>query len=220
MTKKKLTLEILLIIGLLAIDLLSKQLVFAFMKDQPVNNFVVLKGVFEFTLVYNDGASFGIFSGQQTLLIVITAFAMIAILIFLYMRPNTPKLFRLGMLLIFAGGLGNLVDRIAFKYVRDFIKYTFLETILNAPFAIGNIADIFCCVGVVAIVVYLLFEFDEKDFMSKKKLAQLETVGDIEKNANYTIELDDSNQPMQDSILHNDNNNQDSAEDNNANRKL
>lgn len=167
--KIKLLLEVLLIVGLIAVDLLSKQFVFAFLKTQPNQHFEVLKGIFDFVLVKNTGASFGIFDGQQTLLIVITSIAMALILFMLYWKRETPITFRIGLILIFAGGLGNLVDRIALDYVRDFIDYTFLYTFFGINFAIGNVADIFCCVGVLMLIVYVIFEFDEKDFLTKKK---------------------------------------------------
>lgn len=189
--KKKLILEILLFAGLIIVDLLSKQFVFAFLKTQPNEHMTVLKGIFDFVMLRNDGASFGLFGGNQVFLIVITSIFMAIIAVILYWKPNTPLVFRLGMILILAGGVGNLVDRIAFGYVRDFIDYTFLYTFFKIDFAIGNVADLFCCVGVLMLIIYIVFEFEEAHFFTKNKGKKVEEVAETAENATTDIEKTD-----------------------------
>ncbi|MEG1609076.1 MAG: signal peptidase II, partial [Clostridia bacterium] len=186
------------------IDLLSKQFVFAFLKTQNGGHYEVLKGIFDFVMVKNTGASFGIFDGKQTALIVITSIAMVLLLFLLYWKKDTPTTFRIGLILIFAGGLGNLVDRIALDYVRDFIDYTFLYTFFKIDFAIGNVADIFCCVGVLMLIIYIIFEFDEKDF---SRNSATKANGNSDENASLEMTTDNNIEEIVDNInkIHNDN---------------
>ena len=100
--------------------------------------------------------------------------AIVGIIALLVIRPNTPKNLRIGAIMIAAGALGNLVDRLAFGYVRDFIDYVFLDTFFGIDFAIGNVADLFLLMGVIMLIVYIIFEFKDEDFYSKKKLAMIQ----------------------------------------------
>ncbi len=78
-----------------------------------------------FTLVYNSGAAFGFLSSasgwQNTFFITIAIIA--SLVIFLLLRRLQPqeKLMALGLALIFGGALGNLLDRLLYGYVVDFI---------------------------------------------------------------------------------------------------
>lgn len=161
--------EALLFIALLAVDLISKPVAFAFLEKHG-GSYVVYEGIYELIEVHNDGASFGIFGGKTAGLIAVTAIAMVALVTLLIWRPKSPKLFRYGVIAIVAGGVGNLVDRLAFGYVRDFIDYTFLKTFFGIDnFGVGNIADIFVLVGLLCIVVYVFFGYKEGDFAKEPK---------------------------------------------------
>lgn len=174
MNKKyvKYIIEILLFAALVAVDLLSKYLVFDLLDGQQ--SFVVLDKIFSLRLARNTGASFSILSGQITFLTIMPIIAILAIGVLLVIRPNTPKNMRLGAILIAAGALGNLIDRLALGYVRDFIDYVFLDTFFGIDFAIGNVADLFLLMGVIMLIVYIIFEFKDEDFYSKKKLAMIQ----------------------------------------------
>ena len=168
----KYILEVLLFAALVAVDLLTKALVFKLLEN--TSEYVVLEHIFSLRLARNTGASFSVLSGQLTFLTIMPIIAIVAIIALLVIRPNTPTNMRLGAILIAAGALGNLVDRLAFGYVRDFINYDFLDPFFKYGFAIGNVADLFLLMGVVMIVVYIIFEFQETDFYSKKKLLKLQ----------------------------------------------
>lgn len=155
----------------LAVDLVSKAAAFDILEDAPGGSIAVAEGIFSLTLARNYGASFGIFSGKTTLLSAITGIGIALVLVFLVVRPKTLKIFRYSMLLIFSGGLGNLIDRLAFGYVRDFIDYTFLETFFGIDFAIGNIADIFVMIAMGMLIVYMIFGYKEGDFSKGGRLA-------------------------------------------------
>lgn len=163
--------EILFAVAAIAVDLVSKAAAFDILEDAPGGSIAVAEGVFSLTLARNFGASFGIFSGKTTLLSAITGIGIALVLVVLIVRPKAPKILRYSLIMIFAGGLGNLVDRIAFGYVRDFIDYTFLETFFGIDFAIGNIADIFVMIAMGMLIVYMIFGYKEGDFSKGGRLA-------------------------------------------------
>ena len=63
----------------------------------------------------------------------------------------------LGFGFVIGGAVGNLVDRIALGYVRDFIFLDFMPT-----FPVFNLADSFLCVGAVMLAIYILFMSGKK----------------------------------------------------------
>jgi signal peptidase II len=94
---------------------------------------------------YNSGAAFGIFQNGN---MVFTMLAIIVSLLILYYYPLTVRegwYLRLAMSMQFAGALGNLIDRLMFKHVTDFISV--------GNFAIFNIADASISVGVAVLVL-------------------------------------------------------------------
>ena len=163
--------EILFAVAAIAVDLVSKAAAFDILEDVPGGSIAVAEGIFSLTMTRNYGASFGVFSGKTTLLSAITGIGIALVLIVLIVRPKAPKILRYSLIMIFAGGLGNLVDRIAFGYVRDFIDYTFLETFFGIDFAIGNIADIFVMIAMGMLIVYMIFGYKEGDLSKGGRLA-------------------------------------------------
>ena len=68
--------EVLFFAALLAVDLISKAAAFAFLEKKG-GSYVVFEGIYELIEVHNDGASFGIFGGQTTMLSIFTAIAIV-----------------------------------------------------------------------------------------------------------------------------------------------
>jgi signal peptidase II len=155
--------EILLVAALISLDLWSKQAAAAYLADKPFREAPLIPGFMDLKYSQNTGASWGIFRGQTTTLAVLTTIALFALFVFLLLRyKKDKKLLRLPLLLIFAGGLGNLVDRFAFGFVRDFLRYTFID------FPIFNVADAAITVGSIGLVVYLIVEFIKEAITAKK----------------------------------------------------
>ena len=124
--------------------------------------------------------------------------AVLALLIF---RPKTPKIFRYSLLCIFAGGLGNLIDRLALGYVRDFIDYTFLGTFFGIDFAIGNIADIFVMIALGMLIVYMIFGYREGDFSKGGRLTpQTVTAAEEEGKAPLPSAVEESGAASSESV--------------------
>ena len=111
----------------------------------PENN------LFDLIFVQNTGAAFSIFENSKIFLI---AFSIIAIiLILIYVIKNIPEYSAVASFwtaMLVAGISCNLYERIAFGYVRDFIKINFVE------FPIFNISDIFINLSVFALVVIII----------------------------------------------------------------
>ena len=100
----------------------------------------------------NTGAAWGIFSGKTIWLIIVSLIMILALFVFNYFVKEKNTFYCLSFGFIIGGALGNLIDRIALKYVRDFIFLDFFPT-----FPTFNLADSFLCVGAIMMAIYILF---------------------------------------------------------------
>lgn len=162
-------LEVLVFGGVLAVDLISKSLIMPFLLKQSGSSYAVWEDIIHFTYAENYGATGGLFAGKTEWLLAITGLALVLMLTALVILNQKPKLLRYGLVLLFGGGLANFIDRVAFGYVRDFIDYRFLSTWFNIDFYIGNMADIFCIVGVLFMIFYIVFDYKEGDLSMRFK---------------------------------------------------
>lgn len=110
-----------------------------------------LPHIMDFVYVENRGAAFGILQDTRWLLVGMTFVVLGIILAYVVKSKKRHPLFLLSASLIFAGGIGNLIDRIFLGYVTDFLHVLFVE------FPCFNIADICVCIGGALFVIYLLF---------------------------------------------------------------
>ncbi|MGM9532271.1 signal peptidase II [Intestinibacter sp.] len=110
----------------------------------------VINDVFNLTYVENRGAAFGLFQNNQWAFIVVALVASIIGLYFLHSNKISSKLGKLSVVLIIAGALGNLIDRIRLDYVVDYFDFVF---IWNYVF---NLADCFIVVGTFLLCVYVI----------------------------------------------------------------
>ena len=120
-------------------------------------------GVFHFTYVQNTGAAFSSFLGQQWLFALI--FAVFTVLLIYEMRKNTMgfKPFeRWCLVAIWAGGLGNMIDRVRLGYVVDMIEVEFIR------FPVFNVADCFITCGCVLLIAHLVL-FNKEFWKDEKK---------------------------------------------------
>ncbi len=143
-------LMVLLALGIVAADQVSKLLVLAHI---PLHTQVAaVPGLFHLTYVQNTGAAFSSFQGMQWLFVLVFA----AFAAFLVWEFSTKKLGfatfeRWCLMAIFAGGLGNLIDRLRLGYVVDMIAVEFID------FPVFNVADCFITCGCVLLLVHLFF---------------------------------------------------------------
>jgi len=132
---------------------------------------VIGEQFFRLTHVENVGVAFGVQAGGATFLIV---FNFVASLVLLYIllksrRENStkyPKLLQIALALILGGALGNLIDRLLFGHVTDFLDFDFPDFIMQR-WPVFNVADSAVTIGVTLWCIYLLF-FSR----SKQKIAE------------------------------------------------
>ncbi len=163
-------LPILSVILLVVLDQLTKYLTIAKLKGQQA--FVIIENIFEFRYVENRGAAFGIFQGAIPYFI-ITTLILLAIIVFAYIRlPQTKKMLPLRVLcvLIAAGGIGNLIDRIFRGFVVDMIYFKLID------FPVFNVADCYVTVAEILLIILVIFYYKDEDFagfyLFKKKSVQ------------------------------------------------
>ena len=146
--------------GAVALDQLTKYLTVA---SIPLYSRVPFwDGVFRFTYVQNTGAAFSSFLGQQWLFALI--FLVFTGLLIFELKKNTMGFLpfeRWCLTAIWAGGLGNMIDRVRLGYVVDMIELEFIR------FPVFNVADCFITCGCVLLIAHLVF--CNKDFFKDEK---------------------------------------------------
>lgn len=133
----------------------------------------IIKDLFGWTLSYNTGGPWSVFSGATLILTIFSVVISIGLIFFYIKKKDVLKpLHRVIICLLVAGAIGNLIDRALFAKVTDFIYFNFF-IIFNSSFPIFNVADIFVVAGMIGLIIVMLFdkEFD-KIFSFKEKGAQ------------------------------------------------
>ena len=137
--------SVLALILLVSIDQAVKEYIVLHLKNQE---FPLLGRLVYFTYAQNYGAAFSIFEGIRWLLIGLPIIMVIPCMFILFSQRIKSTLASISLLLISAGGIGNLIDRIFRVYVVDFINPKFVS------FAIFNIADSFVVVGAILLCIH------------------------------------------------------------------
>ncbi len=133
---------------LVAIDQLIKGYASAHL--MPIGSADFIPGIVEFNYTENTGAAFSILEEHTEVLSVITTLIIVAGFVYIMTGKLKNKLLLSAAILLLAGGLGNLIDRIANGFVVDYIKLLFMD------FAIFNFADCLVCVGAFIIIAYMV----------------------------------------------------------------
>ena len=139
------------------IDRISKILVMNKLALYKEN--VLIKNLLNIKYVKNDGAAWSIMNGNTIILVLIAIVALGAISYYLF-KSNLKKIEEFLYAILIGGIIGNLIDRIIFKYVIDYIGVI----IFGYYFPVFNFADI--CI-VLSIIILLARSFKE-DLCAKK----------------------------------------------------
>ena len=138
---------------LVALDQVVKFLVRA---NIPLGGHVpFLPKILELTYIQNTGAAFSILEEHTWILTVASIVIVLVMAVALFKKFVTHPLGVLPMVLVISGGIGNLIDRIAFGYVTDMFSTLFMD------FAVFNVADICITVGAFWLAAYALFFYDK-----------------------------------------------------------
>lgn len=148
-TKKHISCSIMIIL-IVAFDQITKYFASLKLADGSVAKFI--PGVVQFKYAENTGMAFSMLSGARWVFIALTVVVCVGVFYYLFSNrcKNLWLYWSLGVIL--SGGIGNLIDRIRFGYVVDFIEPTFVN------FAVFNIADCAVTCGAVVLVGYLLYD--------------------------------------------------------------
>jgi len=87
----------------------------------PNDSLPLLPSILHLSYIRNTGAAFGLFKGQQALFMLLSSVVIVWIVWELVARPSAPARTLIGCALILGGAAGNLIDRVRFGYVIDFI---------------------------------------------------------------------------------------------------
>lgn len=119
---------------------------------------VVIPKLMYLTYAQNTGAGFSLFEGAGIVFFSILTIAAMIGIVYYFFHIHDLRI-QLCLALIFAGALGNFIDRLSLGYVRDF----FSVYIFGWPFPIFNVADICISVGFILLLATYLYD-DYKEY--------------------------------------------------------
>lgn len=131
----------------------------------------VWDGVFEFHYLKNEGAAFGMLQGRQLFFFIIALVVLCGILYLLWKMPLTKRYMPMAvcLMMVAAGAVGNMIDRITQGYVVDFLYFKLIN------FPIFNVADCYVTIAALLLVLLVFFYYKEEDlacFSHRKKKDQ------------------------------------------------
>lgn len=143
----------------LAFDLVSKWWAFAYIKEGEA--FSVIPNFLYFQIIRNHGAVFGMGKGMRWFFILASVVALIFVLQLFAKSRKNQHFFHFLLAITLGGAIGNLYDRAAYGYVRDFIHTQILAGGKELWPWVFNIADVSLVVGVAGLLLgWLMGKFD------------------------------------------------------------
>lgn len=119
-----------------------------------LGTFEVIPGFFNITNVHNEGAAWSMFSGKQFILIIVGVLAVAGIYLFL-IKNKKLNMFEITCYSLLIGGIiGNLIDRVIFNYVIDYLEFIFG----NYHYPVFNFADMCIVVSIIALIISSFWE--------------------------------------------------------------
>lgn len=155
-----LILSIIAIVALVSLDQFVKYLTVTHLMLKPI---VLIENVFELTYVENKGAAWSILENQIWFFILMTVIILALIAYAFYKKMIYTKLGQISLVLICAGAIGNLIDRITHGYVIDMFSFKLIN------FPVFNVADICIVCGGILFVYYMMFQHDKYAEKAGKK---------------------------------------------------
>ncbi|UJA33564.1 signal peptidase II [Clostridium sporogenes] len=143
---------IILILGIV-LDRISK--IWALNTLASGKDIVIIKNLFSLSYLENRGAAFGIFQNRLIFLSLITVIVILGAAYFIVKYKPTSKLLKISLSLIISGAIGNLIDRIYYKFVVDFIMLHYKDVYFFPTF---NVADTLVVIGTILLAIYILKE--------------------------------------------------------------
>ena len=175
-------------LGVITFDQLSKLLIVSFMElNQEID---ILPGLFRFKYITNYGMSFGLFDTpeKRPIFMIIAPIALIAIAVYLFKFSKDKLPMKIGLALIFGGGISNMIDRTFYGDVIFHGEVVDMFDFYGIWHAIFNVADAFVCIGAALVVLTLVVEIILED-KEKKKAANSKATELNQKMAGQNIDV-------------------------------
>ncbi|SCT73672.1 lipoprotein signal peptidase [Staphylococcus xylosus] len=144
-------------IVILLLDQITKFIVASSMRVG--DSFNVIPHFLNITSHRNNGAAWGILSGKMSFFYIITIIILVVLIIFYIKEAKQHLLMQVAISLLFAGALGNFIDRVLHGEVVDFVD----TNIFGYNFPIFNVADSSLTIGVLLIVIALLTDMKKEE---------------------------------------------------------
>ena len=112
----------------------------------------IIDNLFGLSHAQNPGAALGILKNSRWVFMLTSTVAIIAMIAFLYLGFSQNKLYDVSISIIISGGIGNMIDRIAYGKVVDMLEFLFID------FPIFNVADTFVCIGAGLLILALVLD--------------------------------------------------------------
>ena len=153
--KRKYWVLLIFCFGILVLDQWTKSLIIQ--KLLLYQKVEVIQGFFNILHVRNTGGAFGIFGGDKgglgSILFVVVSLIAIGVIIFLFIKiKEDEKTLALSFSLILSGAIGNLIDRLRYGEVIDFLDFYLSST----HWPTFNVADSAICIGIGLMALELL----------------------------------------------------------------
>ena len=139
----------LFILFIFIVDRLSKNYVILLDQSSLKSDLLFFSSFFNIQLVWNSGVAFGLFSFEEDFYYnLITLIIIFVVILVIYLAKNANKLDRYLYSMIIGGASGNLLDRLLYRSVPDFIDLHYN----NFHWFIFNVADIFITIGIISLI--------------------------------------------------------------------
>lgn len=150
-------LSLIVAIVILIIDQLTKKIITATMNIG--DSYEVIPHFLNITSHRNNGAAWGILSGKMGFFYIITLIILVVLIIFYIKETKYNAFMQVAISLLFAGALGNFIDRLFNGEVVDFID----TNIFGYDFPIFNVADSSLTIGVIFVIIALIKDATKKE---------------------------------------------------------
>lgn len=140
---------LLMIAAAVAMDQWTKYLAVTHL--QPIDTLPILENILHLTYLENRGAAFGMLANHRWIFMILSTVSILLLLWWLLKEKPKSKWITVAGAMIVGGGIGNMIDRVAYGYVVDFIDVRAID------FYVFNAADSFVCVGCGMILVWTLY---------------------------------------------------------------
>jgi len=159
--------------GVVVLDQVTKAWIVRTLGSVEGSSIPLLGSWLEFVLVKNNGVAFGLFQNFPYFFTITSVLISVgAILFYRYQLPNNRPWVQVSLGLIVGGAIGNIIDRLRYSFVIDFVHVSWFPGIFN-------LADSAITVGVIMLAGYLLLFGDKDDRRNQRAPADEALLGEL-----------------------------------------